>query len=365
MDDGLQDPLHNPIEHSRRWRGLQTDQWVVLALLGGLLLAIVATLILVIRSGTAGPALPDLTVTDAYPDSTPWPYASEIVSPSLDLYWPSSPQPLAPPDAPGHRLWWDTRFAYRRAVQLDAIAQRAPAGTWAEVLWDGDAAVRTGEARRDGGDVRIVYWDGQWGRELARTLVSNAGEPGWRISFALVDRDDEAGRYHLYYGRPAAEAGDAPVSTAGDLAEHALVLALDAQESVEWGPTVTWTAHSTVPQTLVSPDGRLVLEHPAGGLSQDTRVRLRIVPGSERGGFGPLPEYELHADPPPGGPEAGHLSRWDPPITVSINWAGLSGITSSPTWAHFRHETTAGTWEPVPIEFDAETGILRFTTDQP
>jgi hypothetical protein len=328
-------------------------------------LAIGATLVLILRSGMAGPVLSTPTIIASRQDSVSGPDASKMISPSLDLYWPPRPQPLAAPDAPGNRLWWDTRFVYRRAVLLDVIAQRAPAGTVAEVLWDGNAAVREGKARRDGADVRIVYWDGQWGRELARSLRSIAGELGWRVSFALLDGDEGTGRYYLYYGRPEAADGDVLVSGGSGRAEHALVLALDSEEKVEWGPTVTWMAHSTVTQTLASPDGRLVFEHPAGGLDQDTRVRLRVVPVSERSGFGPLPNYEFHADPPPDEPGRGNLVRWDPPVTVSINWAGLPGAASSPTWAHFRHDPTTGTWEPVLIEFDAETGILRFTTDQP
>jgi hypothetical protein len=109
----------------------------------------------------------------------------------------------------------------------------------------------------------------------------------------------------------------------------------------------------------------LVFEHPAGGLRQDTRVRLRIVPLSERSGFGPLPDYEFHANPPPGASSGDQIARWDPPVTVSINWAGLPGVASGLTWAHFRYDAAAATWNPVPIEVDAETGIVRFTTDQP
>jgi hypothetical protein len=217
-------------------------------------------------------------------------------------------------------------------------------------------------ARADGADVRIVYWDGQWWHDLERAIEPGPRGQGWSLSFALADDAEESGRYHLYYGYPGATYVDAPQSTEGKRPEHALALALGPQEAVEWGPTVTWTAHSTATQTLVSPDGRYVFEHPAGGLDQDTRVRLRIVPVSERRGFGPLPEYEFHADPPPGG---ARVAQWYPPVTVSINWAGLPGDDSSMTWAHFRHDPATGTWNPVPIEVNAETGILRFTTDQP
>jgi hypothetical protein len=250
-------------------------------------------------------------------------------------------------------------------VLLDAIAQRAPAGTVAEVLWDGEAAVRAGRALADGADVHLVHWDGRWWHELARTIRSGAGGQGWRISFVLADGDEGTGRYHLYYGYSGTQGAKPALTPENEIAGQALLLALGPQEAVEWGPTVTWTAHSTATQTLVSPDGRLVFEHPAGALRQDTRVRLRIVPASERSGFGPLPNYEFHADPAPRAPEDQRLALWDPPIQVSINWAGLPGDASMVTWAHFRHDPASGAWNPVPIEIDAETGVLRFTTDQP
>ena len=365
MDDGLQDTAHNSIEPPRRSTGLDVNQWVVLAVLGGLLLAIGATLILVLFSGIVRPVSLASPVLTPEPGSMPRVLAVENKARALDLYWPAKAPLLAPPDAPGNRIWWDTRFAYRRALLLDDIARRAPAGQAAEVLWDGAAAVRAGLARADGADVRIVYWDGQWWHDLERTIGSGARGAGWRISFALVGEYDGVGRYHLYYGYPGAAGVDDLLPSERDEHQQALVLSLGPQEAVEWGPTVTWKAHSTATQTLVSPDGRLVFEHPAGSLSQDTRVRLRIVPVSERSGFGPLPDYEFHADPPPGASTEGRIVQWDPPVTVSINWAGLPGKTLSPTWTHFRYDSTAATWEAVPIELDIERGILRFTTDQP
>jgi hypothetical protein len=371
MDKGIQDREHNPVERSRRWRGLTARQWVVLATLGGLLLAVVAALILVLRSGMVDPRRLAPAAPALEPGSASLPHPGVVISSSLSVYWPPQPQLLAPPDAPGNRLWWDMRYAYRREVLLDEVAQRAPAGTTVEVLWDGDAAVSAGRARADGSDVRVVYWDGQWWHEQARAIRSSADGPGWRISFELVGGGEESGRYHLYYGvpsaaevGPAAELGPVPEAEGGP-APHALLVALANEESVEWGPIVLWTANSVAPQVLVSPDGRVVFEHPAGGLRHDTRVRLRIVPLSERSGLGPLPEYEFHADPPPGVTEEGQLARWNPPVRVSINWAGLPGDGPSRTWVRFRYDETAAMWSPVPIEVDAETGILRFTTDQP
>jgi hypothetical protein len=145
-----------------------------------------------------------------------------------------------------------------------------------------------------------------------------------------------------------------------------LLLALDDEHGVEWGPQVVWTADDTTTQTLVSPDGRIVIQHPPGGLPRDTRVRLRTVPVVERKGYGPLPGFELHADPPPTSPGPDGIVRWDPPVTIVINWAGLPvGEEDLRSWVHFTHDASAGTWSSVPAEFDAARGVIRVTTDQP
>jgi hypothetical protein len=365
MDDGTRETARNPIGRSVRWSGLKANHWVVLAVLGGLLLAIVASLVLVLRSGLAALTPPALPTSDPQSDSTPAALVVGGKAAGQGVYWPPNPQPLAPPDAPGNRIWWDARFAYRHAVLLDEIARRAPGGRAVKVLWDGHAAVREGAARADGADVRVVYWDGQWWHELAREMEPGPEGQGWTVSFALAGGEEQTGRYHLYYGHPGAAHTDLPLPAEGTSLANALALALGPQEAVEWGPTVTWTAHSTATQTLVSPDGRFVFEHPAGGLQRDTRVQLRIVPLSERRGFGPLPEYEFHADPPPGRSKDGQNVLWDPPLSVTINWAGLTVDASSVAWAHFRHDSATGTWNPVPVDVNVETGILRFTTDQP
>jgi hypothetical protein len=332
-----------------------------LALLGGLLLVLGGTLVLVLRSGAGSPIW---SAVNSVPVPAPTAHASEAQALDAELYWPPRPQPLAAPDAPGNLLWWDARFAYRRALLFDVVAQRAPPGSKVEVLWDGDAAVGEGKARADGADVRVAFCDGTRPRELARSLVVDAERRTWRITFALVDGGG-SGVYHLYYGRGAQVASSVGGPSWDEDAEPPLTLALGDEEAVEWGPVVMWTADSATPQTLVSPDGRITFQHPAGGLRQDTRVRLRTVPESERAGSGALPDYEFHADPPPNGREAEHLVRWDPPVTVTINWAGARGSASSVRWVHFRYDLPTGTWNPVPIEFDAETGVMRFTTDQP
>ena len=111
---------------------------------------LVATLALIVRSGTAMPAPPALSTSDPEPGSRSVAFAVEGDSLDPNLYWPPHPQLLAHPEAPGNRTWWDTRFAYRRAVLLDVFARRAPAGRAVEFLWDGDAVVREGAARADG-----------------------------------------------------------------------------------------------------------------------------------------------------------------------------------------------------------------------
>jgi hypothetical protein len=143
------------------------------------------------------------------------------------------------------------------------------------------------------------------------------------------------------------------------------LLALAEPEAVEWGPEIVWRADAEAVQTLVSPDGRVVIEVQPSALRVDTRVRLRTVPLSERSGRAPLPDFELHADPPPGSPGPDNVVRWDPPLSVTIHWAGLDvdpGYLE--TWAHFVYDTERGVWNSVAIEFDPEQGVTRFTTDQ-
>jgi hypothetical protein len=158
---------------------------------------------------------------------------------------------------------------------------------------------------------------------------------------------------------------DEPLS--GDEREgRLLLLALGDEQGVEWGPEVTWVAHSAVTQTLVSPDGRIVLQHPPGGLVRDVRVRMRTVPVDRQSRLWPLPDYEFHADPLPGMPGSDHVGRWEPPVTVSINWAGAPVREDDLRGrVHFVYDSPRGTWKAVPMDFDPETGLMRVLTDQP
>jgi hypothetical protein len=366
MDLGIEDPSPTIEQSSRRRGGLGTGQWVVLALMGGLLLAIGAALVLILRLGIAGAA--DVS---AAAGATVSPELKVLVGDAVPtpegLYWPPEPQPLATPNAPGDLMWWDARFAYRRPILLDAIAAQAAQGTPAHVLWDGQRAQHEGRVRADGADLRVLVWDGRQWHEIPRRVLVRQEETGWDVFFRLqgaeLEHDAGVPAYYLYYGHPGSES--APV--AQDLAEASrLLLALGAEQGAEWGPRVAWAADSTITQSLVSPDGRIVIQHPPGGLNEDTWVRLRTVPVAERKGYGPLPSFELHADPPPTSPGPDGIVRWDPPVTILINWVGLPvGEQDLQSWVHFIYDSGAGTWFTVPAEFDAERGVIRLTTDQP
>ena len=351
----------------QRWGGLSLDQWVVLAVLAGLLLAIGASLVLVMRAG--GFKLVNELEPPVMDMGSRSPGAWRSAIPTAEgLYWPPDPLPLATPNAPGDLIWWDARFAYRCAVRLDAAAALAPDGTWARVIVDGERAQREGTMRADAADLRTLVWDGQRWSEIQRRVRPLSGTTLWEVVFQLqgpelVSLTGDAHRvYHIYYGHPFASSPP----TAGEETETAsLLLELADPEGVEWGPEVIWQAGALTVQTLTSPDGRVFIQVQPGALQQDTRVRLRTVPLSERGSHGPLPDFELHADPPPGSPGPDNVARWNPPLQVTINWAGLEvNPVYLEAWSHFAYDSSAGLWRSVPVEYDPERGVIRITTDQ-
>lgn len=368
MDDGAQELTQTSDGPSRRWAGLDANQWAILVVMGGLIVAIGAMLALVLRSGWVGLAYVQPTAV-ASSDTLVLGMPRDVVPTAGGLYWPPKPVPLATPSAPDEVLWWDARYAYRRAVRFDRVAMQSPTGTWARVILDGGRAQREGRMRTDGADVRVLVWDGGRWWEIPRLVRPLSGTVGWELIFQLQDTAhappvDGAQRYvyTVYYGHPFA--GAPPIVKEAPDA-RTLLLELGEQEGVEWGPEVIWRADAGIVQTLVSLDGRMLIQCQPGALQEDTRVRLRTVPLSEKSGRGPLPDFELHADPPPGPPGSDNVVRWNPPLAVTINWAGLevdAGYLE--TWAYFAYDMDQGRWHSVPVDFDPEQGVIRFTTDQ-
>ncbi len=345
--------------------GWSTTQKVVLIVMGGVLVAIAAALVLVIRSVGMGSSAELWATVALGPTPTPTPpLLVPDARPTPDnLYWPPHPVPLATPNAPGGLLWWDARFTYRRPIVLDEVAANAPAGVWAQVLFDGEQAQRDGKMRADGADLRVLVWDGVNWWEIPRRAQPRRSRRGWKVIFHMQGPAlARVGRYYLYYGYPAART---PPVADGAPDSSRMLLEIGAEEGVEWGPEVTWTTHSTATQTLVSPDGRVVISCPPGGPAEEVRVRLRTVPIGERNILGVLPDFELHADPPPGPPGHSGIAHWRPPLVVTINWAGLPvDVGELEGWTYFAYDEDSGTWYGVPVEFDRERGLIRLVTDQ-
>jgi len=337
----------------------------MLVLMGGVLIAVAGASLWVVREGLIGEPVDVLATVAAQPSpsSTPPQLVPDAVSTPTGLYMPADAQPLATPSAPGDVLWWDARFAYRRRVQFDDLAATLPAGMWARVAFDGEAAQLEGKMRGDGADLRVVAWDGvqQW--ELPRSAVPRRDVRGWRVVFPLQDPSiAQLGGYYLYYGHAAAS----PAPSAETAPEFPrLLLSLDTEDGVEWGPEVAWVANSPTTQSLVSRDGRVVVECPAGALGRDVRVRMRTVPAGEGGLPSPLPEFELHAQPAPRPLGSSRVVRWDPPLRVTINWAGLPvEVAEIESWTYFVYDEKTDSWYSVPVEFELRTGLLRFVTSQ-
>jgi hypothetical protein len=307
-----------------------------------------------VRATVAAQPSPSPTPPQWVPDALPTP---------TGLYMPADAQPLATPSVPGDILWWDARFRYRQRVRFDDVAATLPAGMWARVAFDGEGAQREGKMRSDGADLRVVAWDGRRYWELPRHAVPRRELSGWRVVFPLQDPSIvQQGGYYFYYGHDAAPS--AP-KAAGAPELPRLLLSLDPEESVEWGPEVVWRAKNATPQSLASRDGRVVIECPAGGPSREVRVRMRAVPSAGEGLLGVLPDFELHAEPAPMPLESSRVVRWDPPLRVTINWAGLPvEVSEIENWTYFVYDEKTDSWYSVPVEFDRRTGLLRFVTTQ-
>ncbi len=350
-------------------------QWIIVLGLGLTLIGLVLSTILVIWRASQLPVAAVAT-PGATPGATPRatiPPTSTPVRPYLvpdavptpeNLYWPPQPQPLAAPNAPGDLLWWSAQYQYRQPILLDTVAAESPAGTWTRVLFDGSVDQHLGRMRSDMQDLRVVVWDGSHWWEIPRRVRVRRDKPGWEIVFHIQDAQvAQQGGYYLYYGNLYAEtapvAEDAPETTR-------LLLALGERESIEWGPEVVWTAGNAAAQTLVSPDGRVVIQCPPGGPETDVRVRLRTVPLQESRRNWPLAGYELHADPMPGPPNPQQVAHWLPPLQVTLNWAGLPvDVRDLEKRVHFEYNIDNGTWYSVPIEFDAQRGLSILTSEQP
>ena len=87
--------------------------------------------------------------------------------------------------------------------------------------------------------------------------------------------------------------------------------------------------------------------------------------GRERSPGVPLPRFELHTDASPGPPSRNNIVYWDPPLLVTINWAGLPVDPADlATWTRFVYDEAAEAWRSLPVEYDRERGLLRIVTDQ-
>lgn len=340
-------------------------QWATLGLMAVLLFVVGGVLVSVVGRELRREPVDVLATVAALPSpsSTPPELVPDAWSTPAGLYMPANAQPLATPSVPGEALWWDARYAYRRRIEFDDVAETLPAGMWARVAFDGEGALRDGKMRSDGADLRVVAWDGMHHWEVPRSAVPRREVRGWRIVFPLQDPViAQQGGYFVYYGHTTALA--APRAEGAPELPR-LLLSLRAEESVEWGPEVVWAAQSPTAQSIASRDGRIVIECPAGGPPREVRVRMRAVPAGEGGLPGVLPHFELHAQPAPMPLGSSRVVRWDPPLRVTINWAGLPvEVSEIESWTYFVYDDKTDSWYSVPIEFDRRTGLLYFVTSQ-
>ncbi|MBI3963872.1 MAG: hypothetical protein HY341_02630, partial [Candidatus Kerfeldbacteria bacterium] len=105
--------------------------------------------------------------------------------------------------------WWDTDYAYRQRITVNA-PQTVPVGYAVATTVDTDALIAAGQLRADRADWRILYWTGTNWTELDRDVVSpTLTRFALKASIASGGSDSN---YYVTYGNP--DATDPPENPA-------------------------------------------------------------------------------------------------------------------------------------------------------
>ncbi|MEE9115587.1 MAG: DUF2341 domain-containing protein, partial [Thermoplasmata archaeon] len=120
---------------------------------------------------------------------------------SLSLYFDEVPRP-----------WWDSNYDYRSQVTITAGSAAVPADYSISLDIDHASMISAGKSRIDGGDVRLVHWNGTAWLEIDRALDtdsawnSNSTKIWFKTQQGITTSDDD---YYLHYGNPAASSPSA------------------------------------------------------------------------------------------------------------------------------------------------------------
>jgi hypothetical protein len=164
--------------------------------------ALIVILSILLLPGCAGLRSDDSVqpTVDSAPDTTASPtvesMAVSTASPMVETVRGDVPRTVSG--------WWDDDFFCRRrltivpAAPVDDVSDAA-AQIPLRLTVDTEGWVQSGSLRRDGGDLRVVYWDGAQWRELPRE-VRQPGATNTVVWFPLQGPLSEANYdYYLYY----------------------------------------------------------------------------------------------------------------------------------------------------------------------
>jgi hypothetical protein len=169
------------------------------------------------------------------------------------------------------RPWWSGSYGQRVPLEVAAGSQALPAAAWVAFTFNHAALVTAGQSRADGGDVRVVRFDGSVMTETLRFLDESSAWNGsatkiWFRALAPIGATAVDSGYALYTGNAAA----APPTTKA----YAVV------KSVQTGASsISVNGTVNVPITPVVPERSVLYYQARSGSDRPvgTVVRARIA----------------------------------------------------------------------------------------
>jgi len=141
--------------------------------------------------------------------------------------------------------WWDDSYAFRKNLKIHNLSSFSNISENQALSFEFDhqKLVEMGEARLDGGDIKILYYNGKNYQALPFLVENSWSLPATRITFlsqSLINGGDINDSYFIYYGNTLATNDKASFDVKPTSAEYSIELgdtkthAVTAEVSKKW-----------------------------------------------------------------------------------------------------------------------------------